>query len=84
MASKVFGKNDGETRLSYLLGFPSVQDWLEGIRDGHASNATKNAYAWGFYQFCNDTEITPEELLRERISESVNADPKVRFHAEDR
>jgi hypothetical protein len=84
MTSIVFGKSDGETYLSYMMGFPTVKAWLEAIKDGHASNATKDLYSWSFYQFCKDMSTDPETLLQERERESFNQDPKVRFRAEDR
>jgi hypothetical protein len=39
---------------------------------------------WGMRRFIDTMGTNPEELLSERIKESLSTDPNERFHAENR
>ena len=70
--------------IDFMMTFPTVKEWVEGIRHGNASAATKSNFTRGLFQYCKTLGTDPEALLQERESEVLAQDKKIRFHAEDR
>jgi len=63
--------------------FPSVKDWLYGIKNGRASEKTRCNYAGGIHYYAEFVHSNPDQLLTERKKEFLSQEQDVRFKAEN-
>lgn len=77
------GRHKGMTAHDPMMTFPTVSEWINGLRHGQASGKTKASYLWGMFLCCRGTAIDPDDLIRERENEAGSSYKKTRFHAED-